>query len=125
MTNVKTPSMLLRIFWLVNIVLGIGLWTGKFDVVKEIHMTVGILLVLALWWITFLHVRRNGWDLLAIGAVLDGVALYVVGITQENILVTGPHWVIQVVHLTLALVTIALGEIMTLRVTRVARPSAA
>ncbi len=125
MTNVKTPSMLLRIFWLVNIALGIGLWTGKFDVVKEIHMTVGILLVLSLWWITVLHVRRNGWDILAIGAVLDGIALYVVGITQENILVTGPHWVIQVVHLALALVTIALGEIMTLRIARAVRPSVA
>ncbi len=120
MSNVRLPSMLVRITWLVNILLGIGLWTGKFDAVKEVHITFGVAMVIALWWITALHVRSQGWGALPILAILDGLALYLLGITQESLLTTGPHWIVQVLHLALALVAIALSEIMTARITRAA-----
>ncbi len=112
--------MLVRITWLVNLLLGIGLWTGKFDAVKEVHITFGVAMVVALWWITALQVRSQSWGALPILAILDGLALYLLGITQESLLTSGPHWIVQVFHLALALVAIALSEIMTARLTRAA-----
>jgi hypothetical protein len=104
--------MVLRVCALVAITLGILFWAGNADAWREIHMTAGILLVLSLWTIAIAQVRALGsvWWLLS--ALAIGIALAVVGVTQERILVNAQHWIIQVAHLTLALIAIALGEMM-------------
>ena len=117
MTLLRLPSMLLRLTWVVNLLLGITFWTGNLESLKLVHMIVGIMLVLALWWIAILAIMRQGFGVLPALALLDGLALYALGVSQEQLLPQN-HWIIQVAHLLLAIFAIALGEMITARLTR-------
>lgn len=118
MPAITIPSMIIRVSALIVLVLGVVIWPGTHDGLQPIHMTFGILLVLSLWWLAGLSLRRGENSPLAIAAILDGVLLYIVGVTQDNILTTGPHWLIQIVHLALGLAAIGLGEVLTGRLKR-------
>jgi hypothetical protein len=108
----RVAVMVLRVCALVAIVLGILFWTGNADGWRDIHMTAGILLVLSLWTIAIAQVRAPGGIWWLLSALVIGIALAAIGMTQENILLNAQHWIIQVAHLTLALIAIALGEMM-------------
>ncbi len=108
----RVAVMVLRVCALVAIVLGILFWTGNADGWRDIHMTAGILLVLSLWTIAIAQVRAPGGVWWLLGALVVGIALATIGMTQERILLNAQHWIIQVAHLTLALVAIALGEMI-------------
>jgi hypothetical protein len=125
MASIRVPSMIIRIAAVLALALGIVFWTGNLDNLQVVHMSLGILLVLALWWLAGLSLRRGGNPALAILAILDGAALYVVGVTQDNVLGTSPQWIIQVVHVTLALAAIGLGEVLAGRMTRAAKQAVA
>ncbi len=115
--------MVLRLCALVAIVLGILFWTGNAEQLRELHMTVGILLVLALWTIAIGQASRPGGIGRLLAAIIVGVALAVIGMTQERILPGQNHWIIQVTHLVVALVAVGLGEMLARRAAK-ARTSA-
>ena len=109
-------SGIVRYGGLLTLVLGMLLWTGTMDGLKNIHMLFGILVVLALWLlaIAFMRATKGGVALVAAAFAL-GVAQALLGMTQEQILPTTGHWVIQIVHLLLGIGVIGLGEMMTMR----------
>jgi hypothetical protein len=107
-TNYRIPNMIIRLTWVVNIILGLGFWTGHWDSLQSLHMIIGILLVLSLFWIALLYAQSGGSLGLTIGAFVTGALLYLVGITQSGIGGT----LIQVVHLLLAIVAIGIAEMM-------------
>lgn len=108
----RVAAMVLRVCALIAIVLGILFWTGNATSWREIHMTAGIVLVLSLWTIAITRVRAPGgaWRLLS--ALVVGIALAVIGVTQERILLNSQHWIVQVAHLTLALLAVGIGEML-------------
>ena len=109
--GVRIASMILRLAALVAIVLGILFWTGNADALRQVHMTAGILVVLALLYLAVSQASKAGAGAV-IAAVVVAMALPVVGITQEH-LIPGPnHWLIQLVHLALALAAVGLGEMI-------------
>lgn len=108
----RIAGMVLRACALVAIVLGILFWTGNAEQLHDVHMTVGILLVLALWTMAIGQASKPGGIGLLLAAIVAGVALAVVGMTQERILPGQNHWIIQVTHLALALVAVGLGEML-------------
>lgn len=108
----RVAVMVLRACALIAIVLGILFWTGNATTWREIHMTAGILLVLSLWTIATARVYAPGGAWWLLSSLVVGIALAVIGVTQERILLNSQHWIIQVAHLTLALVAISLGEMM-------------
>lgn len=118
MALIRVPSMILRVSWVLALILGITLWTGNLDNLQSVHMLLGILMVVSLFWLAIMNIRLHGNIVLTVLAFVDGLALYIVGITQQNVLVSGAHWIIQIVHVLLALAAIALGEIMTAQMTR-------
>jgi hypothetical protein len=118
MALIRVPSMLLRVTWVLALILGVSFWTGNLDNLQSVHMLLGILMVVSLFWLAIMNIRLQGNIVLTALAFVDGIALYIVGITQQNVLVTGAHWVIQIIHALLALGAIALGEIMTGQMTR-------
>lgn len=119
----RTAIMVLRLCAVAALTLGILFWTDHADQLHEIHMLIGILLVLSLWTVAIAQIRRPGGIALAAGAAAVGVLLFVVGVTQERILPGASHWVIQVVHLGLALAAVGLGETMAGRAARTERTS--
>lgn len=110
--------MVLRLCAVVAIVLGILFWTGNADQLRGVHMLVGILLVLALWVIAAGQATKPGGIGWLLVAIVAGVALAIIGMTQERILPGQSHWIIQVTHLVVALIAVGLGEMLAGRATR-------
>lgn len=114
--------MLIRLLVVVMLILGIIIWTGNADVLINIHMLIGILTVLCLWVFAILYARAPGGDWgLAIGAIVLGIVVAIVGSMQRQWLVGSAHWVIQVIHLLLGLSIIGIAEAMGGRIRRQAK----
>lgn len=118
-------SGIVRYGGLLTLVLGALLWAGTMDGLKNIHMLFGILVVLALWLLAaaFTQATKGGMPLVASAFAL-GLAQAILGMTQEQILPTTGHWVIQIVHLLLGIGVIGVGEMMTMQMKK-ARAAAA
>ena len=106
---------LMRVTFLVQLLLGIGLWTGSFDVVKPVHIILGVLFVLAMYTVAVLALRLGGQRGLAGAVFAWGVVTAVFGLTQERILAGGVHWIVQVAHLLVAMAGIGMTEALARR----------
>lgn len=104
-----------RVTFVIQLLLGIGLWTGRFDVVKPVHIVIGVLFVLATWVVAVVAMRARGNPVLGAVILAWGVLLAVFGLTQERIVAGGAHWIIQVVHLVIALAAIGMSEALARR----------
>jgi energy-coupling factor transporter transmembrane protein EcfT len=116
----RIPHMIVRADGAVLLILGILLWTGKFDAIQPFHIALGIILVLSLFWLAAINYQNKGSVALSVLAFLDGVALYFVGVLQQGWLTNGPHWLIQVLHLLLGVFAIGLGEMIATRLAKMA-----
>jgi hypothetical protein len=118
---IRIPSMLIRVSGALVLILGIIFWTGHLDAgrvnLQGLHIALGIVLVLSLFWLAALNYRNSGNVGLSVAAFVDGVALYIVGQYQAGWL-PNAHWVIQVIHLALGLAAIGLGEALGARLSR-------
>jgi len=126
---VRISSMVLRICASIALILGIVFWTTPVaGVLVPIHMLLGILVVLSLWALGYaIATAPQGKNIgLAIGAVVLGLLVLFVGLTQgtdeapSSLLYLSPatHWIIQVVHLLLGICAIGIGETITARYKR-------
>ncbi|HEV2954338.1 MAG TPA: hypothetical protein VG015_09620 [Candidatus Dormibacteraeota bacterium] len=102
--------MTIRLAFLVQLVLGIGLWTGKLDSLKGVHILVGIAFVLALWSLSLLAARAGAPPVLVALSFGMGIVVAVLGLTQEGILVGGSHWLVQLAHLLIGGLAVGLAE---------------
>jgi hypothetical protein len=116
---IKIASFVLRIAGLLALLLGILFWTGNAAQFILIHMLLGFLVVLSLLVIGIGQalVRGGSWPV-AILAIIVGILLPVIGLTQNSLLLNTSHWVIQAIHLLIALIAIGLGEMGTARYRR-------
>jgi hypothetical protein len=115
----KISSTLLRIFFVVNLILGILFWSGNEPGgLVLLHMLVGIAFVALLWVIGTISALRTGNIGLQVGTFAVGLIIAIVGLSQQQILVGPSHWVVQVVHLLLAVIGIGLAEMCGARVKR-------
>ncbi|HYM97154.1 MAG TPA: hypothetical protein VET26_07630 [Candidatus Sulfotelmatobacter sp.] len=110
MRLVTVAQMTVRICGLLLILLGVLLWIGNFDQLKDIHKLLGIILVLGLWTLAFIGARSGVPLGFVVVAVAWGLIAPIVGLTQEGILTGGAHWVIQVIHLLIGLGAIGISE---------------
>jgi hypothetical protein len=112
----RIASIILRLCGALAVILGILFWSGNALNLIPIHMLLGLLVVLSLWivGITQAFSSAGSWPL-AFGALLLGLLVLVVGMTQSSLLVGPFHWVIQVVHLLLGILAVAIGQIAAAR----------
>jgi hypothetical protein len=108
----RIASIVLRLGGALAVILGILFWSGNALNLIPIHMLLGLLVVLSLWIVGIGQAFSSGgsWPL-AGGALLLGLLVIVVGMTQSSLLVGPFHWVIQVVHLLLGILAIGIGQI--------------
>jgi hypothetical protein len=125
-TTTTVVQWIIRITGLIQLVLGIFIWTGKFDNLIGIHTLDGLIFVVALVVMSVLAaVARVQPGMAAVGVVWAVVVL-LLGLTQQQLLPGPAHWVIQIIHLLLGVGAIGLGETLARRTQgRLAQPAVA
>jgi hypothetical protein len=106
---------LIRVCAVVQIVLGGLFWTGNAYALLQLHMLTGIVLVLALWVQAALGVRVGLGFGIAAGALVWGVVVVALGMTQATLLPGDLHWLIKVVHLLIGLGAVGMAESLAVR----------
>jgi hypothetical protein len=115
MRTITGIQMGIRVFGVIQLVLGILFWTGNALGLVDLHQLIGILLVLALWTQAALAHRAGVPGGLVAGAAVYGLIVPIVGLTQRELLPGSAHWVIQVIHLLLGIGLIGLAENLATR----------
>jgi hypothetical protein len=117
---VRITSMVLRVAVLLALVLGLLVWFNiAKSSLKDVHMLLGIIVVLSLWVLGGFIVATKGGIGIGIGAFVLGLVVFLFGLTQEGIPPTGNlHWIIQVIHLLLGLSAAGMGEMIAGRYKR-------
>jgi hypothetical protein len=112
MNVARALNVLIRAFGTAAMVLGLTFWLGYARSLTQLHIGLGIGLVLCLWAVSWIAWRRTTRAGLAAFGVTWGVISWVFGITQVAI-APGPfHWIVQVVHLALGIIAILVGVVL-------------
>ena len=109
-STITALQMGIRAVWLVQLALGLAFWTGNLLGLVDLHQLLGILLVLALWILAAMAHRAGVPAGVVAGAVVLGLIVPIVGLTQRELLPGSAHWVIEVVHLLLGIGLVGLAE---------------
>jgi len=107
---VTATQIVVRVTFLIQLVLGIALWTGRFDQVKLLHIASGVLLILGLWVLAGIGARSGVAPGLVVLAFAWGALTIVFGLTQEQILPDTGHWVVQILHLLVGIGAVGQAE---------------
>lgn len=110
-------SMLFRLCWLVNIVLGVLFWIGTLTGLVPLHMLIGLVVAVLLLILSVLAGVRGAPAITAVGVVV-AIAMPIVGVGQDGWLPGSTHWIIQVVHVLIAVIAIAVAEAAAGRIRR-------
>jgi hypothetical protein len=100
----------MRILGTLQVVLGLGFWTGNFATLVPLHMLLGLLLVILLWAIAVAALVRGVMRPFAVVALLWGLLVLALGLTQQQILPGDLHWIIQVLHLLVGIGAVGISE---------------
>lgn len=111
-------QMAARLTFVVQLLLGIGLWTGRLNNLTAIHIVVGVLFVLSLWTVAGIAARA-GVNRIQVGVALAwGALMAVFGLTQQGLLDGNLHWIVQILHLAVGMAGIAQAEALAAAVAR-------
>ncbi len=108
---------------LIQVVLGLAFWTGNATSLIPVHMLVGLVLVLSLWALAVLAARSGASPGFVALAIVWGLIVPVLGLTQTQLLPGSVHWVIQVVHLLVGLAAIGMAQGLAARIRERRTPS--
>jgi hypothetical protein len=109
-STITAIQMAIRTAFVVQLVLGLAFWTGNTLGLVDLHQLIGILIVLALWAQAVLAARAGVQPGMVAAAVVWGVVVVVVGLTQRELLGGSAHVVIEVLHLLLGIGAVGLAE---------------
>jgi uncharacterized membrane protein YuzA (DUF378 family) len=101
--------MWVRVTGVIMIVLGLLLWSGNVERLVQLHMLIGITLVLALWGLAVIGAMARVSRGLVVVALVWGLIVPVLGFTQTRLLSGSAHWLIQILHLLVGLGAISLA----------------
>jgi hypothetical protein len=113
---IRIASAVLTLAGLLALISGVLFWTGAALNLMALHMLLGFLTVGALWAIGLAQafVQRGSW-IIAACAVIVGAVMVAIGMMQSSLLPGEFHWIVQVIHLTLGLLTIGIGHMAAAR----------
>jgi hypothetical protein len=101
---------------LVQLVLGALFWAGIAKGLVPVHITVGLVLVISLWTLTFFCARAGAGAGLVVLVAVWGLIVPAIGMAQTSILPGSLHWVIQLVHVAVGLTALGLANLIAGRV---------
>ena len=113
---IRIASIVLSFAGLLALILGLLFWIGIALNSISLHMLLGLLAVGALWVIAIAQAfAKGGTWITAASALLVGALTLVIGMIQSSLVVGDLHWIVQVVHLILGILTIGVGHMAAAR----------
>ncbi len=116
---VRVSSMALRLFWLINLALGVYvayIAVGDARPWVIAHVFTGVLIVVLLWFLGVAQALVKGGSLaLTVATFVVGLALALIGIAQVAVTGGAGLYILQGLHVALVLSAIGLGEICSAR----------
>jgi hypothetical protein len=110
---VRISSMALRIAVLIELILGVSFWIDRPLAPVLAHMALGLLIVALVWFLGLAQATvKNGSLGLTFATFGVGLTLAILGLVQKA--VPGQP-ALQIIHVLLALATIAVGEMAAAR----------
>ena len=94
----------------VQVIVGIGFWTGHWTSLVNVHMAIGSLFVVALWVIAGIAAAHGRPGRLVAFGFVWGVVVLALGMTQQSILVGDLHWIVRVLHLVVGIAAMPIAE---------------
>ncbi|MDH3442603.1 MAG: hypothetical protein OEN50_01655 [Deltaproteobacteria bacterium] len=116
---IRISSAALTLAGLLALISGLLFWTGAALNLISMHMMLGLLAVAALWIIGIAQaISQGGSWIIAAAALIVGAMMIALGLNQASLMVGEYHWVIQITHLMLGVLTIGVGHIGAARYRR-------
>jgi multisubunit Na+/H+ antiporter MnhE subunit len=113
---VRISSIVLRVAVVLELVLGVSLWIGRPLAPVLLHMALGLLIVALVWFLGLAQATVKGGSLgLTLATFGVGLALAILGLAQGAV---PDQPALQIIHVLLALATIAVGEMAVARYRR-------
>jgi hypothetical protein len=100
--------MLIRVTGILLLILGLLIWAENMANLINIHMLLGLILVLSMWVFAAAAVSAGASMGAAIGVAVTGLIVLAVGMTQDPVF--GGSVVIKIVHVLLGLAAISVAE---------------
>jgi hypothetical protein len=110
--------MLMRVGAGVQVVVGLGLWSGRWYSLVDMHRTVGVIYVILLWVLAILALVQRRSVKVALFAIVWGFVIAMLGFAQQRFLIGDLHWVVRVLHLIIGLAAMPIAERLAPRPTR-------
>jgi hypothetical protein len=108
-TSARVLNVLIRTFGAGAVALGLAFWLGYARSLTQLHMWLGIGLVLSVWAVSLIAWRTTGRSGLAALGTVCGIVSVPFGVLQSVILPGPFHWVVQLAHLALGVIMIGVG----------------
>ena len=131
MKALTITQMILRIAALLAVIMGITFWVKPelyytTKALINIHMLLGIIVVLSLWAIGFIQGRLKGGNFgLALGTFIIGLIVAIVGMFQHSWKEAGVNVeLMNGIHLLLGIIAVGFGEMIGGRVKRASKAAA-
>ena len=102
--------MLMRIGAGVQVVVGLGLWNGRWYSLVDMHRTVGVIYVVLLWMLAIIALVQRRSVKVALFGITWGFVIAALGFAQQGILIGDLHWIVRVVHLIVGLAAMPIAE---------------
>jgi hypothetical protein len=116
---IRIASAVLTLAGLLALISGSLFWMGLPLNLMTLHMLLGFLAVAALWTIGLAQAIANGGSWVIAGcAVLVGMLTIILGFYQSSLMIGALHWIIELTHLILGILTIGLGHMGAARYRR-------
>jgi hypothetical protein len=109
-TSARVLNLLIRALGAGALALGLAFWLGYARSLTQLHMGLGIGLVLSVWAVSLIAWRTTGRGGLAALGAACGIISVPFGVAQAAILPGAFHWVVQLAHLVLGAIMIGVGS---------------
>jgi hypothetical protein len=109
-SSARVLNSLIRALGAGALALGLAFWLGYARSLTQLHMGLGIGLVLSVWAVSLIAWRTTGRGGLAALGAACGIISVPFGVAQAAILPGAFHWVVQLAHLVLGAIMIGVGS---------------
>jgi hypothetical protein len=108
-TAARITSWVVRLTGMTLVLLGLAIWTHRVPAIVPVHMGLGLTFVVALWVHAGVAARSGARLPLVTMTALWGLLVVGFGIGQRYLVLGPRHWLVEVAHLLVGIVAMALA----------------
>ena len=118
---IRYASAVVTIAGILALASGLVFWAGGTPSLVSMHMLLGFLTVTGLWTVGIAQALSTGgsWILAAVAFIVGALTIYI-GLNQAAMFLGEHHWLIQLSHLVLGILSIGVGHMAAARHRRAA-----